>query len=111
MKVNPVKTQGAWLLVVASAILAGCVAPTEQVPVVSEAEMRASLRACDIASIGYGGPSRLYTFTRKDGSQFMTSATGPSYGGGDWMEAEQFFGQIVTEESAGCDEQIMFVIA
>lgn len=74
-------------------------------PVLSYDEMTASLRRCEIAEVHYGGPVRVYYFTRKDGTSFVVRGTG------NWLDAEEKLAQTVATETAKCDGDIMMVIS
>ncbi len=92
-------------------LLSGCADPEPKLPLVSETDMRSSLRACDIEAVAYGGPSRKYTFIRTDGSKFLATGTGPSFEGLDWVDAEYRLGQIVATETKDCKTPVLLIIS
>ena len=68
-------------------------------------KMILELRQCRIETVAYGGPVRVYTFIRTDGTRFVVQ------GEGDWLEAEQRLEQTVATESAACPTDVMLVIS
>ncbi len=85
--------------------LAGCVTTPlpEELPY---ADLLATAGRCEIAVIGYGGPTQRYFANRTDGTSFFARGTGQ-----DWVAAEEAMVRDVSAAAAACDGEIVFLIS